>query len=407
MNKKRRVVLVVLVFGILLCACSDKNLEISEKRKAESSDENKEAYEKGYHLPIKKEEREKAEKDSIAALKLVQDIYAEADKGDASNVVLTDSVMEQMKKILGRGGVPVISSEEYSVMENYQVMENFLHSSEQGVEGNVILYDILQDGSIERRKYLYDGKEMYLLAVRAVWNEEGDPVIAYRSYTRMKEWRYTEKGWFAYELCVPEPTEVSEIVDGSCMIRVKPLDAECIELSKKCVLPLGYQGNNLLCSNWDREHLEGLDYNGLYDYLYQMKYQKRFVMEEGKNGIPAEEFEQLMSEYLPVTAEQLRNIATFDAEKQEYVWAKLGCGNYAPTHFGTSLPEVIKVEEHQDGALTLTVEAVCDMVISNDAVITHELTVKFREDGSFQYLGNKVLEDGIHQIPQYQYRIAR
>ena len=92
-------------------------------------------------------------------------------------------------------------------MENYQVMENFLHSSEQGVEGNVILYDILQDGSIERRKYLYDGKEMYLLAVRAVWNEEGDPVIAYRSYTRMKEWRYTEKGWFAYELCVPEPPE--------------------------------------------------------------------------------------------------------------------------------------------------------------------------------------------------------
>ena len=41
MNKKRRVVLVVLVFGILLCACSDKNLEISEKRKAESSDETK------------------------------------------------------------------------------------------------------------------------------------------------------------------------------------------------------------------------------------------------------------------------------------------------------------------------------------------------------------------------------
>ena len=35
MNKKRRVVLVVLIFGILLCACSDKNLEISEKRKAE------------------------------------------------------------------------------------------------------------------------------------------------------------------------------------------------------------------------------------------------------------------------------------------------------------------------------------------------------------------------------------
>ena len=74
-------------------------------------------------------------------------------------------------------------------------------------------------------------------------------------------------------------------------------------------------------------------------------------MEEGKNEIPAEEFEQLMSEYLPVTAEQLRNIATFDAEKQSMYGEKLGCGNYGPTHFGTSLPEVIKVEEHQDRRL--------------------------------------------------------
>ena len=53
----------------------------------------------------------------------------------------------------------------------------------------------------------------------------------------------------------------------------------------------------------------------------------------------------------------------------------------------------------------LTVEAVCDMVICDDAVITHELTVRFAEDGSFQYLGNKILNDGIMQIPDYQYRI--
>lgn len=91
-------------------------------------------------------------------MKLVQDIYAEADKGDASNVVLTDSVMEQMKKILGRGGVPVISSEEYSVMENYQVMENFLHSSEQGVEGNVILYDIYKTEVLREENIFMTGK---------------------------------------------------------------------------------------------------------------------------------------------------------------------------------------------------------------------------------------------------------
>lgn len=55
--------------------------------------------------------------------------------------------------------------------------------------------------------------------------------------------------------------------------------------------------------------------------------------------------------------------------------------------------------------VTLTVEAVCDMVICDDAVITHELTVRFAEDGSFQYLGNQILNDGIMQISDYQYRI--
>ena len=45
------------------------------------------------------------------------------------------------------------------------------------------------------------------------------------------------------------------------------------------------------------------------------------------------------------------------------------------------------------------------MVICDDAVITHELTVRFAEDGSFQYLGNEILNNGIMQIPDYQYRI--
>ena len=110
-------------------------------------------------------------------------------------------------------------------------------------------------------------------------------------------------------------------------------------------------------------------------------------------------------EYLPITAEQIREYAAFDEENQTYLWARLGCFNYAPTFFGISLPEVVAIKENEDGTVTLTVEAVCDMVICDDAVITHELTVRFAEDGSFQYLGNEILNDGIMDIPDYQYRI--
>ena len=110
-------------------------------------------------------------------------------------------------------------------------------------------------------------------------------------------------------------------------------------------------------------------------------------------------------EYIPISAKQIQEYAVFDEENQTYAWMQLGCCNNAPTFFGTSLPEVTDIRENGDGTVTLTVDAVCDMVICDDAVITHELTVRFAEDGSFQYLGNKILNDGLKDIPQYQYRI--
>ena len=86
---------------------------------------------------------------------------------------------------------------------------------------------------------------------------------------------------------------------------------------------------------------------------------------------------------------------------------RLGCFNYAPNFFGTSIPEVTKIKHNSNGTVTLTVDAVCEMVLCNEAVITHELTVKFNKDGSFRYLGNKILNGGIKKIPKYQYRILK
>ncbi|MFR8768374.1 MAG: DUF6070 family protein [Eubacterium sp.] len=57
------------------------------------------------------------------------------------------------------------------------------------------------------------------------------------------------------------------------------------------------------------------------------------------------------------------------------------------------------VKHNLDSTITLTVDAVCEMVLCNEAVITHELTVKFAKDGSFKYLGNKILNNGIERYP--------
>lgn len=309
-----------------------------------------------------------------------------------------------MRDKIKESGFPVTAVTAYSDMENYKIADEFLTDCGEGKSGTTVVYEVHNDGGIERNKFVFDGTDLYVLSARAVWDKENRPQVTYVSYTRIKTWEYTEKGWFCYELCGPEPPEVSEMMNGSCLIRIKPMTEEQRTMSEKCVKGLCYQGNNLLCSNWDTSHMEDLDFNGMYEYLYSMKYHEKFNPQPYLDRIPGKEFEGLIMEYLPVTAEQIREYAVYNENEQTYVWERLGCLNYTPNHFGTSLPEVTDIKENSDGTVTLTVEAVCDFFLCDDAVITHELTVRFLEDGSFQYLGNEILNDGISNIPKYQYR---
>ena len=383
-------------------------VEMENGEEAKSAEEEvAKQWEKGYDLPIVELERKEAEIDCKKLMELYLDIYESADKGMASNIVLDDEVVLEIQEKLAHEGCPITTVIMYSNMENYESIDGFIKECMERKIGSAIIYEVMDDGGLGRMKFIFDGTDMYVLSTRGTWNADNTPRISYISYTRLKEWKYTNKGWFCYELCVPEPPEVSEIMDGSCLIRVKPMTEEQREMSERCVLRLGYQGQNILCSNWNTENMSKLDYNGMFEYLYEMKYGEKFISETYPNGIPKEEFESLIMEYFPITTEQIREYAVFDEEKQTYFWTELGCSNYTPTFFGTSLPEVVDIKENEDGTVTLTVEAVCDMVICDDAVITHELTVRFADDGSFQYLGNEILDDGIMNIPEYQYRVIK
>ena len=405
---------------VFFCSCSQKK---KKKKKTSSQHEKKlksvpnnntkedviseEDLEKGYDLPVSAQENEEATRDSMQIMSGLEHIYRNADKGDSLNVVLDNKSICKMIKKIKQQGYSVTVSEDYSNMENYKRFSSFLAKAQEKQKGSGVIYEVHSEGSIGRKKFIYDGKEMFLLASNASWDDNGKPIITFVSYTRIKKWRYSRKGWFCYELCVPEYPEVTEMVDGSCLIRIKPMSDNKRKLSRKCVRGLAYQGNNILCSNWDQEHMQKIDYNGLYEYLYAMKYKKKFNGKKYPSGIPKDQFEQLIMEYLPVSREDIEKYASYNEKKKTYDWMRLGCFNYAPNFFGTSIPEVTKIKHNSNGTVTLTVDAVCEMVLCNEAVITHELTVKFNKDGSFRYLGNKILNGGIKKIPEYQYRILK
>ena len=405
---------------VFCCSCSQKTNDVKKtssqhEKKLKSVPNNntkedvisEEDLEKGYDLPVSAQENEEATRDSMQIMSGLEHIYRNADKGDSLNVVLDNKSICKMIKKIKQQGYSVTASEDYSNMENYKRFSSFLAKAQKKQKGSGVIYEVHSEGSIGREKFIYDGKEMFLLASNASWDDNGKPIITFVSYTRIKKWRYSRKGWFCYELCVPEYPEVTEMVDGSCLIRIKPMSDNKRKLSRKCVRGLAYQGNNILCSNWDQEHMQKIDYNGLYEYLYAMKYKKKFNGKKYPSGIPKDQFEQLIMEYLPVSREDIEKYASYNEKKKTYDWMRLGCFNYAPNFFGTSIPEVTKIKHNSNGTVTLTVDAVCEMVLCNEAVITHELTVKFNKDGSFRYLGNKILNGGIKKIPEYQYRILK
>ena len=419
MRKFLYLILFVMTLFVFCCSCSQKTNDVKKtssqhEKKLKSVPNNtkedvisEEDLEKGYDLPVSAQENEEATRDSMQIMSGLEHIYRNADKGDSLNVVLDNKSICKMIKKIKQQGYSVTVSEDYSNMENYKRFSSFLAKAQEKQKGSGVIYEVHSEGSIGREKFIYDGKEMFLLASNASWDDNGKPIITFVSYTRIKKWRYSRKGWFCYELCVPEYPEVTEMVDGSCLIRIKPMSDNKRKLSRKCVRGLAYQGNNILCSNWDQEHMQKIDYNGLYEYLYAMKYKKKFNGKKYPSGIPKDQFEQLIMEYLPVSREDIEKYASYNEKKKTYDWMRLGCFNYAPNFFGTSIPEVTKIKHNSNGTVTLTVDAVCEMVLCNEAVITHELTVKFNKDGSFRYLGNKILNGGIKEIPEYQYRILK
>lgn len=386
-------------------ACEIPEDKIWEDDNIEEGRDGTKQWEKGYNLPVSDEDKKEAETDCRNIMEIISDLYIKADKGNSVNVVIPHRTLRQMAQRIEQMGYTVVVTETYDNMKNYKNFKHFLSLLKRGTKGSAIIYEIHSDGGIGRKKYIFDGTDLYVLSGNALWDCEGHPMITSVSYARVKEWKFTDKGWFICQMCVPEPPEVSEMVDGGDMIRVKPLSKTKRKASEKYVCGLGYQGNNLLCSNWDIGHMEQLDYNGIYEYLYEMKYKKKFNATDYPEGIPKMDFEELIMEYLPVTAEEIRKYAVFDAKKQTYAWVRLGCFNYELHSFGTSIPEVTKIRKNKDGTVTLTVDAVCEMILCDDAVITHELTIRMLEDGGFQYLGNQILDDGIKSIPKYQYRI--
>ncbi len=82
-------------------------------------------------MPVDEVVKEEAIEDCKNVMNQMKDIYQKADKGTSSNIVVSETVMEEMQEVLKEKNVPVITSAPYSNMANYSKLEEFLFKAEQ------------------------------------------------------------------------------------------------------------------------------------------------------------------------------------------------------------------------------------------------------------------------------------
>ena len=402
---------VCLLLIVLYAFCKNPTNDEKTKLKAEKRETLQETEvcipktRKEYDLPVDENERKMSQDEGTFLMEKVRKVYTKYKNGTSSNVVLSRKGVDTMVACIGDTGIPVLYNNGYAKMRNYQKVEFFLKKAQKGIKGQVVLYEVYVDGGLGRKKIRFDGKNMYILDARFTWKNQDEVSMDAIVYTKVKKWKYTKKGWFMYEYCTPEVPQVSEVVDRNQMMRIRPISPKYQDILEKYLLILGYKGNNLMCSDWNEASMDAIDYNGAFEYFYEMEYGKKMDETKYEKGIPKQEVENVIKKYLPVSAEKIRRYAALDKKSQKYVWRRMSCMNYNPNAFGLSIPEVTKIRNNGDGTMVLSIDVVNER-LGNDCIMQHEMVVRW-EKNKLKFLSNRILGEAKKYIPKYQYRIKK
>lgn len=384
------------------CASSDRSQTGIRNGSGEGEPESAEEAEQDLDdYDVKSIEMEQSEKDEIekqlfSVMEKCTDIGSRAAGERDSGAGLDEETVHQMAEAAAADGMAVTCGNYDYNMLNYEDIDRALRDASAGKEAEARFCVITSEAYFRYFHLQFADKELTVSYAAAVFDENGAGRIREMEKFSVYGWEYTEKGWLIWEKALSRNQEM----DMHTFVRILPLDEKCRELGNAYILPVSYFCNNLFLTDWDADSMEKVEFNDLFDFLYEMKYGKKPDEENYPNGIPKEEFENVVRTYFDIPAEQLEAYARYDSEQGVYPWEAIGPWNRVQQF--QPFPEVVKCEENGDGIWTLYVEAVF-VEEGTDCSFQHEVTMK-EMDGRWIYLGNKVDRDGSYSIPGYKAR---
>ena len=297
----------------------------------------------------------------------------------------------------GENGYPAVDSRNQIDMTEAEQVEWFCEMVDTQGEAEITIIEVSYLGGFV--KYDLETKDGNVDVVRSYYKyENGNMKREVTGSYQAEYWNYTEDGylmfsgvWFSEELYVLTLSGAEE----HTALRVQPLDETYRELSRKYLLPIGFEQNNMFIVDWSEDDFGELNFYDMFDLLYPKVYGTNIPYVADDNlgvgavyQIPKDDFERVILLYFDIDSETLQSKTIYNAEDKTYEYKPRGFEEVEYPEYPYS--EVIGFTENGDGTLTLTANVVFPYV-GDSKVYAHEVVVRPLENGGVQYVSNRII----------------
>ena len=337
------------------------------------------------------------QKDEEETEKMIECCLELYEKAAEENKIADLEMIRSIVNRFGENGYPAVDSRNQIDMTEAEQVERFCEMVDTQEEAEITIIEVSYLGGFV--KYDLETKDGNVDVVRSYYKyENGNMKREVTGSYQAEYWNYTEEGylmfsgvWFSEELYVLTLSGAEE----HTALRVQPLDETYRELSRKYLLPISFEQNNMFIVDWSEEDFGDLNFYDMYDILYP-KVNGQYVPYVADDNlsvsavyrIPKEEFESVIMKYFNIDSETLQSKTVYDSEDSTYEYKPRGFEEVEYPEYPYS--EVIGYTENSDGTITLTANVVFPYS-GNSKVYAHEVVVRPLEDGGVQYVSNRII----------------
>ena len=337
------------------------------------------------------------QKDEEETEKMIECCLELYEKAAEENKIDDLETIRSIVNCLGENGYPAVDSRNQINMTEPEKVVEFCEKVDAQEEAEITIIEVSYLGGFV--KYDLKTKDGNVDVVRSYYKyENGNMKREVTGSYQTEYWNYTEDGylmfsgvWFSEELYVLTLSGAEE----HTALRVQTLDETYRELSRKYLLPIGFEQNNMFIVDWSEDDFGDLNFYDMYELLYP-KVNGTYTpyVADDNLGVGAvyrilkDDFESVIMAYFNIDSETLQSKTIYYAEDETYEYKPRGYEEVEYPEYPYS--EVVGFTENSDGTLTLTANVVFPYA-GDSKVYAHEVVVRPLENGSVQYVSNRII----------------